>query len=743
MKRFFCYLLVLTLIMCLVGCSGNNNGKSTVVNEKTFFENSVAQKEVSEDGIIFFKNDSFQLIFNPENYLISVKDLRNGFVWESNFTDNSDDVVAKGTTKTNMLSQIIINYISGNEIKSANSYATCLRKGELKYTATESGIKVNYVFPDIEITVPVEYSLESDGFRATVDFANIKEGKNNKLVSVELLPYFGTTSSLKCKGYAFVPDGSGAVINFDDKEYGIKQTYKKRIYGEDVLSPSSIQTTHECEVLVPVFGMKAGDNGYVAVIENGNSDSFICASAAGQLTRGTSVYSLGVCRTTAFIDVTMQNGSATSSLFYSDDTVKDFYSVKYTMLYGDDANYVGMANAYRKHLEKTGFRADADEKARLFVDLHGGILKQSSFFGIPYQAVNVLTSVKDAENLLKTLQQNGVDSVSLGLKDFTSSAIECKAQNNVSVSGKLGNKKELDLFIKFANKNGVNIYPTADFFDFKECGNGIGGNSTKVYSLERSPAKLYDFTTVDNYRIKQGTSNKFIRPEKYYEQATKIFYDLGKSDFDKVGLINIASRLTSDYSNGFVSRVVAKQYVLKATKKIASEYKLMCYAPNDYLWSSCEYITDIPSFSSNYTVFSYDVPFLQIVLKGYKNFSGTSLNLSGATTESFLKCIETGSDLKFEGICSENSEIKSTRLDGIYGANFEGWKKTATDWYKEAKKVSDKVCKSRIVSHTFSDNVATVKYSNGVTIYVNYKNEDTECDGVNIPAQWYVIREGK
>ena len=27
MKRFFCYLLVLTLIMCLVGCSGNNNGK--------------------------------------------------------------------------------------------------------------------------------------------------------------------------------------------------------------------------------------------------------------------------------------------------------------------------------------------------------------------------------------------------------------------------------------------------------------------------------------------------------------------------------------------------------------------------------------------------------------------------------------------------------------------------------------------------------------------------------------------
>ena len=741
MKRIFCCVLVLTLIMCLVGCSGKSNGKSIVVKEKTFFEKGSAVKDVAEDGSISFKNGNFQLIFNPENYLISVKDLRNGFVWESNFTDNSSDTVAIGITKTHMLSQIIINYISGNEIKSANSYATGFRKGELEYNETESGIKVNYVFSDIEITVPVEYSLESDGLRATVDFANIKEGKTNKLVSVELLPYFGTTSSLSNKGYALVPDGSGAVINFDDKEYGIKQTYKKRIYGEDILSPSNIQTTHEQVILAPVFGMKAGDNGFVAVIENGNCDSFICASAAGQTTQGTSVYSIGVCRTTTFIDVTMQNGSVNSSLFYNDDAVNGFYSVKYTMLYGDDANYVGMAKAYRKHLEKSGFKASSDGKSRLFVDLHGGILKQSSFLGIPYQAVNVLTSVKDAKNVLETLKKNGVDGISLGLKDFTSAAIECMAQNEVSLNGKLGSKKEIGSFIEFADKNNISVYPTADFFDFKESGNGIGGNGTRVYSLERSPAKLYDFTVVDNYRIKQDTPSKFIRPEKYSEQATRIIDDLKDSKFNKVGLINITSRLTSDYSNGFVSRAVTKQYVLDAVKKITAEYGTLCYAPNDYLWNGCEYITDIPTCSSNYTVFSYDVPFIQTVLKGYKNFSGTSLNLSGMTAESFLKCIETGSDLKFEGICSANSEIKGTRLVHIYGANFESWKDTAADWYKEIKKFSDKVGKSEIVAHTFSNNVATVKYSNGTTVYINYGKEDTERDGVKIPAQRYVIGE--
>lgn len=78
-------------------------------------------------------------------------------------------------------------------------------------------------------TVGIEYTLTDDGLKVTLPANSIKEQGSFQIASIEILPYM-TTAKRGNEGYMVIPDGSGAVMNFDnDKlEYG---AYSKRVFG--------------------------------------------------------------------------------------------------------------------------------------------------------------------------------------------------------------------------------------------------------------------------------------------------------------------------------------------------------------------------------------------------------------------------------------------------------------------------------------------------------------------------------
>lgn len=80
---------------------------------------------------------------------------------------------------------------------------SCERQGDT--------LVVTYFFPDLEIAVPVEYSISADGLIVSVDPTKIQEN-SNEVVGISLLPFFCSMPNQAEDSYLFFPSGSGALF---------------------------------------------------------------------------------------------------------------------------------------------------------------------------------------------------------------------------------------------------------------------------------------------------------------------------------------------------------------------------------------------------------------------------------------------------------------------------------------------------------------------------------------------------
>ena len=101
-----------------------------------------------------------------------------------------------------------------------------------------------------------------------------------------------------------------------------------------------------------------------------------------------------------------------------------------------------------------------------------------------------------------------------------------------------------------------------------------------------------------------------------------------------------------------------------------------------------------------------------MVMHGYINYWGASVNLSDNYKLYMLRCIEYGSPIAYEWVFDETSAL-------YYGYTLSD----ALEYYEENKNALESVSSSVMMSHSFvKDGVVEVVYENGVTIYVNYNN---------------------
>ena len=122
------------------------------------------------------------------------------------------------------MSQVVINNLH------EYFYEKCgYTKEEVQYDNFMNEVDINVNTPTFEIAV--EYSLNNDGLVARILRESIVESEFGELVYIDFLPYFGTIST-EDEGYILIPDGSGAIMNFNN-EKSYHDVYSKRIYGFD------------------------------------------------------------------------------------------------------------------------------------------------------------------------------------------------------------------------------------------------------------------------------------------------------------------------------------------------------------------------------------------------------------------------------------------------------------------------------------------------------------------------------
>ena len=165
-------------------------------------------------------------------------------------------------------------------------------------------------------------------------------------------------------------------------------------------------------------------------------------------------------------------------------------------------------------------------------------------------------------------------------------------------------------------------------------------------------------------------------------------------------------------------------------------------SPYQYAWKGVTKMSDLPTRSNQFTVFNYDIPFLQLVLDGCVSYSTEPLNYQTQKDmeELLMKCIELRSNPKFYVMNASMDDLHYMQYTNYLSINYNTWADRIAALYQEYADFASQVSGSRISSHeTIVENVVKVGYENGVTVYLNYTDSDVTVDGHELAAESYLI----
>lgn len=755
LSRVVRYLALLLMASIIVSVAIPQNGNVSATSEVV----AIAEEALMATGGYQKKMESDNLCFYIETSTgkFAIIEKNTGATWHSNPTDLEENTVDKGLTRANVQSQLVMEYVNVLDINmnaftsSTNSFAMCKKsydnEGSITVSEREDGsIKVLYDFGLLGIKIPVIYELKDDCFEASVDFANLDEGDDNRIINLSFLPYFGAAGP-KNNGYLFVPDGCGAVAEFNS---GIVPyaNYNKTVYGNDSANLPDTQVTEEEQIRFPVFGtVVEGKGAMMGTIVSGDGSAKISVknnNARNYYNVISSEIAYRVCADGQGIFASKMNGEKRILTLTNAPYELDRYTVRYNFLSGDDASYVGMAKTYRDYLVKEKGLKKNPSKPSLALEVYGALELEENFLGISYMDPKKLTSYSDVKSIISQLSKAGVKNVAMQYIGWNSEGIfNREYPTEVDTLSELGGDDEFEEMIEYMDDNKVEYYLASDLVTFSENIWGVTSGKNATKSPNGDAARLYEYSVVTYRQNIEIDPWYLLRPQDLIAKSQEFLKDYSELGLDSIALSKIGDVVYSDFDKGGdgIFRSKSIEYFEEFVKSVDVD-KIAFDGGNSYVAPYASRIFNAPTNSSQYDIFTYDVPFYQMVLHGYVNYTTAPVVQSVDQRTTFLKSIETGSDLLY--ICTGNDSypLRETRLSTLYSSKFSIWKNSAVSNYKENNGVNSKIWDQEIVDHKIvgEDFFKTV-YANGVAVYVNYSDKEQTADGITVKAEDYAVKE--
>jgi hypothetical protein len=691
-------------------------------------------------------NEHLALDFYPETAEIAVTDLSSNMIWASNPPDRVTDSIAKGTKKTDLSSQLLLDYVDEQgKPFSVNSYAGSVQERAFSWKKVEDGVEVVFTFPKTGFTVPVRYTLNGDAFIATVLTDRVEQRGEYSLVNIGLLPFFGA-GSINDQGYLFVPDGSGALIRFNNNK-SIYRSYNEKVYGGDKALDISEQGALKEDIKLPVFGLKKNDHAFVAVIHQGEYQAGIAAEVSGKNNQYNSVYSY--LNLMEFETNVLMPGSLNEKQVVraSRSLAGDVpFEVRYYFLDGDQADYTGMANRYKDYLKKEKGVRPVVRPQKTGIPLHleflGGIKKRDTFLGIPFNTVEVLTSYSDVLEAAKNLKERGIGNLSISLDGWMSGGMKDEVPTSFDAERKLGGRKGFENMIDGLRAWGIAFYPAVDPIRLFEGGNGFSRFFDTVKGISRAPVVKYEF------RLGSGAKNKdtkpwyLLRPESVKEAVEKIAKAAEREGVQHLALREIGRTVYSDFRRSAIPKNDTGKWWEEALKSAKARVPgLLFDHASAYTFPYADHISNVPLYSSRFDVEDETVPFYSIAISGLIPAYGEPINLSSEPENYLLKLIETGTFPAYRLIAREGALLVDTDFDSLYSGDFSLWFDDIVEQYRMLDDALRQVAGQAIVGHEkVAEGVYRTTFANGKSVIVNYNAESVAVGRDRIEAKGYLIR---
>ena len=141
-----------------------------------------------------------------------------------------------------------------------------------------------------------------------------------------------------------------------------------------------------------------------------------------------------------------------------------------------------------------------------------------------------------------------------------------------------------------------------------------------------------------------------------------------------------------------------------------------------------------------YPIVDYSIPFYQLVVSGLFDYTAPTINSGNdySVEWNLLKAIETGSNIGFEVSASDTINLLDTEYTSYYNSYFSNWEDKILSMNEILNKSG--IYESRLVNHEFiTDTLVRVTYENGLTILINYSNNNYRGESFTVRANSFAI----
>ncbi len=589
----------------------------------------------------------------------------------------------------------------------------------------------------------MDLRLEGSDLIVEIPFKELQYRSDCPIYTITPFPYFGAADKNEDNGYILVPEGGGSLINYNNGKYS-QNTYYANMYGWDQCLGRNF-VVHDTRNYFNVFGQACDGSSYICIMEGGAPYASVQAGISGMVSEYNYVNAVySICQREDYNVSTMAN----AAVFAYANQLSDEESIKqrYRFIASDD--YVDMAKSYRTYLENEYGKymaLNTDTEAPMAVEVVGAIDKVQQVVGVPVSLPLKLTSYKEAADIVTDIKNSGVNNLSVKYVGWCNGGVSQKILKSINTIGVLGSKRDLQKLADTANSLGVNLYldGITQYAHRSTIFNGFNSFTDAARLLTKQRAELYHFSHV-TYSSRNGFKSYYLLNAPLANKMADNLVDYTVKMGTGVSFQDLGMDLSSDFTK---KDTHTREQVMHENEELLKTLddrgaKLMINMGNDYAVPYADMVTNMDLRGSEYTLIDEVVPFYQIAIHGYIDYTGDPINVCGNDIDELLASAEYGAGLSFTVTHESAFAIQKTLYPEYYACEYSAWKDRMLDMYNRYNSELGHTFNQEIADHdVLSPYVACTTYADGTKVYVNYSYSDeyTAADGTVVPVRDYTV----
>jgi len=599
----------------------------------------------------------------------------------------------------------------------------------------------------------MDFMLEGDSLIVNLPISQVESERDNLLRGLDIMRYFGAGSADE-EGYIFVPSGSGALIEFNNGKTN-HEPFMGVVYGVDPLNSMFVpQETHD--IRLPVFGIAKEDAAILATVVNGSALTMINADISGRVSSFNTAWFGFTLRESDSASVAAFEWESSMTIIQESAYDGDI-TVRYFFLAGDDANYQGMARAYQNYLVDNGVLTPLTSTGDVpfYLSILGAIEKQEFVLGTPYFATVPMTTYRQGAQIIEMLNAHGIYAIQTQWMGWFNRGANHDVATGISPVRQVGSTNDRDNLIALLEAGDGGFYPAVRFQSVRRDSRGFNTSREAAQDLL---GYLGVYASVNREMLRRSDPTfrsdiyVLVHPGVLPFHVDSFIPAFTNQGINALALADLGDTVTqSTHRRNGIDRESARLIAAEQLARLHDQWdNIMISGGNDYSLFAARHLVDVPTQAARFYILDHSIPFVQMVLRGFVEYSSTPINTRDSFdgTEILLNMLATGTAPHFMWTYQPMEFMSFTQYQRYYSTHYQLWYETAIEMYQIFNEVFAGLRTTPMTDFeilcpgtpgSIGWHSVTVSQFGSTRVYVNASNQPFEAGSVTIPAQGFWV----